>query len=93
MKIKLQAALVLTTAALWMGAPATAQAATVCTNSASGTVLLRSGPGQKFRAINSLPNGTYVEYFATTRGRDGFGWDRVRFGRQVGWMRGDYVCG
>ncbi|WP_083101681.1 SH3 domain-containing protein [Faucicola atlantae] len=63
-----------------------------CTNSGSN-LILRAGPGQQFAKLNGIRYGTSLPILNSATGRDGMLWYKVRFGKRVGWVRYDYVCG
>ncbi|MFB2539781.1 MULTISPECIES: SH3 domain-containing protein [unclassified Acinetobacter] len=65
----------------------------VCTNDATGTLTLRSGPGQQFKRITSITNNTPVTVYKEVVGNDNKSWYNVTVGRYNGWVRYDYVCG
>lgn len=71
------------------GKPIVGQA---CTHS-GGTLNLRSDAGQTFTKIDNIPHGTDLIVLDNVGAKDGFTWYKVRFGKKVGFVRSDYVCG
>ncbi|MCU0536854.1 MAG: SH3 domain-containing protein [Hydrococcus sp. Prado102] len=67
--------------------------AQVCTNSSSGRLSLRTGPGQNFGKIKEIPNGHTVGLIKGGYSQDGFWWWNVIHNNSRGWVRSDYVCG
>lgn len=63
-----------------------------CTHS-GGTLNLRAGAGQTFQRVASIPHGTELIVIDSVSAKDGFTWYKVRFGKKVGFVRSDYVCG
>lgn len=63
----------------------------VCTHQANSNVLLRSGPSQKHKVLARMPNGSDVSIIGE-REVGGWLWYKVKYGRQVGWARHDYIC-
>lgn len=62
-----------------------------CTHQTNGNVLLRSGPGQNYKVLARMPNGSDVSIIGE-RNSNGWVWYKVKFGRSVGWARSDYIC-
>lgn len=71
------------------GKPTTGQA---CTHS-GGTLNLRLGAGQNFQKVANIPHGADLAVLDSVGAKDGFTWYKVRFGKKVGFVRSDYVCG
>lgn len=63
-----------------------------CTHQQNSNVLLRSGPGQKYKVLARMPNGSDVSIIGK-REVGGWLWYKVKYGRLVGWARHDYICG
>lgn len=63
----------------------------VCTHQGSN-VMLRSGPGQKYKVLARMPSGSDVSVIGE-REVGGWLWYKVKYGRNVGWARHDYICG
>lgn len=63
----------------------------VCTHQQNGNVLLRSGPGQKYKVLARMPNGSDVSII-DEREVGGWLWYKVKYNRLVGWARHDYIC-
>lgn len=63
-----------------------------CTHS-GGTLNLRAGAGQNFKKVANVPHGTDLLVLESVGAKDGFTWYQVRFGKKVGFVRSDYVCG
>ncbi|MBD2204594.1 SH3 domain-containing protein [Calothrix sp. FACHB-1219] len=66
--------------------------ASVCTNDPSGTLPLRSGPGQNHDEIRQIPSGKNVRVLNSRRSQDGFDWFKISYRDTRGWVRSDYVC-
>ena len=54
--------------------------------SGGGKVNIRAGNGTGFRRLSSVPPGTTLPYITTAPNK----WHAVLFGKQVGWVSGDY---
>lgn len=85
-------ALFLQTSAYALGPAGRVSTGYACTNSGSN-LILRAGPGQQFAKLNGIRYGTSLPILNSATGRDGMLWYKVRFGKQIGWVRYDYVCG
>ncbi|ACB54019.1 unknown [Crocosphaera subtropica ATCC 51142] len=66
----------------------------ICTNSRSGRLNVRTGPGTNYRSLTQIPNGTTVPVFDRTSGQDGtpHTWQRINYNGVQGWVRSDYIC-
>jgi uncharacterized protein YraI len=74
--------------ALGLGVPAIAQAAEA---RATGNLPIRSGPGDHYRVIGTLPDGTFVGLSDCTRQSR---WCRIIYDDGPdGWVRGSYLVG
>lgn len=62
-----------------------------CTNSGDN-LILRSGPGQKFKKLAGIPDGSALTVLDEVTGGDGMSWYKVKFGKRIGYVRYDYVC-
>ena len=62
-----------------------------CTHHVNGHVLLRSGPGQNYKALARMPNGSDVSIIGE-RTVNGWLWYKIKFCRNMGWARSDYIC-
>lgn len=63
-----------------------------CTYDDGGKVNLRTGAGLNYKIRASIENGTDVRIISERKGRDGFVWFQVSYGRVIGWARSDYIC-
>lgn len=75
-----------------LGPAAGAESCYACTHS-GGSLILRAGPGQKFKKLAGIPYGTTLPIIDSVDGKDGFIWYKVRYGKRIGYARSDYVCG
>lgn len=85
-------AVLLQSQALAVGPAGNTQVGQACTHS-GGTLNLRAGAGQNFQKVASIPHGTDLAVLDSVSAKDGFTWYKVRFGKKVGFVRSDYVCG
>lgn len=61
-----------------------------CTHEGSN-VMLRSGPGQKYKVLARMPSGTDINILAERQVGD-WVWYKIKYGRSTGWTRADYIC-
>ncbi|GEM_PF-6632707 len=64
------------------------RSAYVCTRDRNGYLRLRAWPSLRSRIIGRINNG---QYLTILRSKDN--WYKVNYQGQIGWVRGDYLCG
>lgn len=62
-----------------------------CTHS-GGFLNMRSNAGQGFKVIKKIKSGANLVILDSKTGSDGMEWYQVRSGKDIGWVRFDYVC-
>lgn len=66
--------------------------ATVCTNRDTGSLFLRTGPGQNYEQIREIPNGEEVSLKGGEYAQDSKWWWHVSYKGKLGWAPASFLC-